>query len=394
MRTKIINLLKGHPKILDFFWNCIRSFLQFIGVFIPINKKRVVFASFGGRKYDDSPKALYEEMLERKEFADWDFIWIFVNPEQFVIPRGRKVKIDTLAFFYVLLSSRVWVSNSGMDRGIDLRKRGIIKVETWHGTPIKKIGGEENKNSMLISRKKRVDTEMIRCSQSEFDREIFSRVDGVAKDAFLMCDLPRNDVLVKGVSISEKNRIKHELGIGRDNRRILLYMPTYREYEKDEKGNIIFKAPIDFEIWQKKLEQHFILLFRAHYAVSKALNIQNNSFIIDVSGYHSINDLYLISDALVSDYSSAFFDFSILDRPMFCFPYDFNEYLENRGLYLDLEKELPCSISYCQEDLLHNIMFNFDNCIPRVKEFHHKYAPFAGNATKSVINEIIKRIGN
>ena len=355
MRTRIINLLKGHPKILDFFWNCMRHLLQFIGIFIPVQKKRIVFASFGGRKYDDSPRAVYEEMLGRKEFSDWDFVWVFVNPAQFEIPKGRKVKIDTWAFFKTLLSSRVWVSNSGMDRGIDIHKKGIIKVETWHGSPIKKIGGEENTGSMLVSEDKvHTDNETIRCAQSDYDLEILARINKVNKDCFLLSDLPRNDILAKGISKERELAIKTKIGIS-DDRKVLLYMPTYREYLVDENMDMYIKPPMDLKRWKDELGDQYILLMRAHYAVSRALDIKNDGFVFDVSNYPEVNDLYLIADVLISDYSSSFFDYSILDRPMICFAYDLEEYSEKRGLYIDLSKELPCRINKTEAEVIDEI---------------------------------------
>ena len=385
--------MKQHPKVLDFFWTLARRSLQFFGVFTRPQKK-IVFASFGGRKYDDSPRAIYEEICKNGIFTGWDLVWAFVAPGEYRIPRGRKVKIDTLQFFHELLTAKVWVSNSGMDRGIELQKKGIVKVETWHGAPLKKIGGDENQTSMIVKKDlSRIpfDCTTIRCAQSEYDLEIFMRIFHATKDSFLLSDLPRNDELLS-YSSQRLGEIKKSLGIP-ENKSIILYAPTYREYLLDDNNENYLAPPIDLNKWEKQLGDDYVILFRAHYAVGKALGIKDSPFLKDVSNYPHLNDLYAIADALISDYSSCFIDYSILNRPMFCYAYDFDEYREKRGLYLDLETCLPCTVDKSEDVLLEHIKsFNYEAAVERTKKFHMQYAPYAGHASQAVVGAIIKRL--
>ena len=182
-----------------------------------------------------------------------------------------------------------------------------------------------------------------------------------------------------------KEKIKHireSLNVC-DEKKIILYAPTYREYLWDTKGNNLIAPPIHLEKWKQTIGSDYIILFRAHYAVGTALNIKTDDFVIDVSSYPNLNDLYAISDMMISDYSSVFFDYSILDRPMFCFAYDFDEYQDKRGLYLDIKKTLPCKIHLDEESLLSDIK-NIDkaNAIELVKKFHNQFAPNAGHASE------------
>ncbi len=394
LRDRIISFFKANPSVVRIVWRCARCLLRVWGWFVPVQKKTMIFCSFGGRKYDDSPKALYEEVCRRTEFDGWRLIWAFVEPDKYTITRGDKLKVDTMAFFKALLQSRVWVSNSGMDRGIGLKRKGTIRVETWHGTPLKKIGGEEHQNSLGKSPttyKGKKDGDTIRCAQSEFDREIFARINHAEKSAILLSDLPRNDSLLSYTDemISE---VKCHIGITAD-KKVILYMPTYREYLVDEKGNNYIAPPLNFEEWKRLLGDGFVVLIRAHYAVTAALNVCESDFLKDVSAYPFINDLYAVSDILVSDYSSAYFDYSILDRPMLCFAYDLNEYEHKRGLYLNLESTLPCVVDYDENSLLKHIMhLDYAEAIARTKEFHHKYAPYAGHASKDVIDIVLSKI--
>ncbi len=394
MRERLILFLKQNPAVLNLFWKTARAFLEFIGLFVPVRGKTILFCSFGGRKFDDSPKAIYDEIIQRPEFNDWDLIWAFVEPDKVEMPRGRKIRIDTILFFYALLYSKVWISNSGMDRDIFIRRERTIKVETWHGTPLKKIGGEENQGSMLAKTLKKtglLDVSTIRCAQSEFDREIFARIWHADPNAILLSDLPRNDALLRYTELDLES-IKSALDIRR-GAKVILYTPTYREYLVNEEKDFFIAPPINFKKWEERLDGEYVLLVRAHYAVSAAMNIQENSFVKDVSSYPVLNDLYAISDMMISDYSSTYFDYAILDRPMFCFAYDREEYEEKRGLYLNLDKDLPCEIDYYEDTLLDRILsIDMDAASQKTKIFHQKYAPYAGNASRIVVDKIVERL--
>lgn len=392
MRKFIIYILKQCPILLRIFWKMARIGLKAWGIFVPVQPKTVLFASFGGRKFDDSPRAIYEEMCRRPEFADWKFIWAFVDPMQYEIPRGEKIRVDTIAFFKALLTSRVWVSNSGMDRGIGLKRNGTIKVETWHGTPLKKIGTDSHENAIGGTKKKTgpLDEKTIRCAQSEYDRDIFARLFHATKDSFLLCDLPRNDGLLRYTEESCR-AIRQQLGIP-EGKKVILYTPTYREYLINEDHDTYLAPPMDLKKWEEKLGNQYVFLVRAHYAVSRALNLVENEFVKDVSNYSLLNDLYAIADTMISDYSSTFFDYAILGRPMFCFAYDRQEYEEKRGLYLDLDHELPCRVDVNEDELLCDIQnIDMTKASEQARAFCKKYAPYAGNASKCVVDAILQR---
>ena len=388
-RDKIIHYLIGHPKVLDTGWRVLHVTLSICTILIP-KKKTIVITSYAGRNYDDSPKALYEEICKRKEFDNWEIVWVFVNPERFIIPRGRKIKIDTLKFFYTLMSSKLWISNTGMDRDIHINQPKTVKIETWHGTPLKKIGIDQN-NTAVGRRNRRLDNSTIRCAQSEYDREIFKRVFNAAEDSFLMCDLPRNDGL-RFFSADKTKQIRSRLGIPED-KKVLLYMPTYREYDIDDRNQYYAAPPIDLQKWEAMLGAEYVLLVRLHYAVSKAMEIKDNDFVKDVSHYATLNDLYLSADCLISDYSSAFVDYSILERPMLCFAYDYEKYSRERGLYIDFNKEMPCKVLKTEDEVIECIKtMDYEDMQRKVTAFREKYAPYKGVSSSAVVDEAIRRL--
>lgn len=390
MRDRIINYLKCHNKALNACWSVLQITLSGVSVFVP-KKKRIAITSFAGRNFDDSPKALYEEICKRKEFDDWEIVWIFVDPEKIDIPRGRKVKIDSIPFFFTLMSSKVWISNTGMDRDIHIYQPKTVKIETWHGTPLKKIGIDQN-NAPVGRSAKRIDSDTIRCAQSEYDREIFQRVFNATKESFLLSDLPRNDEL--RFSTKEKQqKIRKDLGIP-DDKKVILYVPTYREYDLDEENNYYLAPPIDIEKWKKEIGDEYVMLVRAHYAVNAALGIKDDEFTRDVTYYPSLNDLYIASDILMSDYSSAFVDYSILSRPMVCFAYDFEKYKTERGLYIDFHTEMPCDVLQTEDEVLNHIKtIDYNTESQKTIAFRNKYAPYRGNASCAVVDALINKLG-
>lgn len=391
MRLRFINFLKRHVGLLSFCRAVMRGIMKITYLF-PIRKRTMLFASFGGRNFDDSPRAIYDEICNRREFDDWKLVWAFVEPERFTLPRGEKVKIDSFHFFRILFTARVWVSNSGMDRGFELRNPRILRVETWHGTPLKKICGEEHTNAVKKSRYVSApDKTAIRCAQSEYDREILARVLVAEKNTFLLCDLPRNDALLH-YTPRDKAAIRSALGIPQ-GKKVLLYMPTYREYLLNEARETYLAPPVDLKKWERRLGGEYVLLIRAHYAVNAALALTENDFVRDVSAYERLNDLYAVADVLLSDYSSAFIDASILGMPMLCFAYDLEEYEEKRGLYLDLAENLPCPICKTEDEILDEITrLNKAEASARTERFRRRFAPYAGDATDTIVDEMQRRL--
>ena len=394
MRAGIIQFLKLHPFILNVFWTIARWLLSAVNHVVPTKDRTMVFVSFGGRVFDDSPKAIYDEVCSRHEFDDWELIWTFVDPDSFDIPRGRKVRIDTPQFFWALLTAKVWVSNSGIDRGIGIHtKKSIIKVETWHAYPTKKVCGEENTMPFGGGRRtsRRIDRDTIRCAQGEYDLEIFMRIFNAPSEAFLLCDLPRNDILLR-YTLEDIARFRQKLHVP-DGKKVILYMPTWREFQMDEHNETYLAPPMDLEKWKAELGREYVLLVRAHYAVMKDMDLRDDDFLRNMTHYPVLSELYAVADILISDYSSAFIDYSIGGGAMFCFAYDYEEYVEKRGLYMDWEEFLPCPIDRDEDTLIKHILeMDAEQCTMRTDQFRKKVAPHAGHASQCVVNEIQKRL--
>ena len=191
--------------------------------------------------------------------------------------------------------------------------------------------------------------------------------------------------------------IKKKLGISGTNKKIILYAPTWRDNQHQAELGYTYKTEVDFDLLKKELEQDYIILFRAHYLVANEFDFEKyKGFVYDVSKLDDINELYVISDILITDYSSVFFDYANLKRPVLFYMYDLDKYKDNmRGFYIDL-KELPGSIIQTEENLIKEIKstsdnFEYDN---KYKKFNDKYNYLDdGNASKRVVERVIQKRG-
>lgn len=390
--------IKGFIKSNDFLMNTLyflaRWGLLFIGWFIPVNQKSIIFVSLSGRNFDDSPKALYEEICKRDFFKDWKLIWAFKEPEKIDIPRGEKVRFGSWKYWTTLLGTKVWIENGGMDLGINLNRKKNIIVRTWHGTVLKFSEGQEKSKAVLATYRKHLKTDdrSIRCIQTENELEICVKTFKATPESFMKCGLPRNDCLIKYTD-DDKAEIKSKLGIPLD-KKVILYMPTFRNYEIGSQSEYFIKPPMDLEKWKSLLGDSYVLLMRTHYMVAASLNLHEDGFVYDVCKYQPLPNLYAIADILITDYSSAMFDFSITEKPIRCFGYDYKEYLEKNGLVYDMPKILPCKIMKTEDEIIDSIIsMDYEAECVKTRDFKQRFAEyFHGDASKKMVDEIERRI--
>lgn len=368
-------------------------FIRLLKLFVKPNDHLIVFSSFSGKTYDDSPRAIYEGMIKDHRFDDYELVWDFRDPLKINIERGGKIKTDTLTYYTTLLKARLWITNVSMYRGLEFTGIKSYVFNTWHGSAIKKIGIDVKGGEGFVAKTKQKRGDVM-LAQGQYDVERFSHAYEMPQQSMLVFGLPRNDELVYNNKPDIINELKTHLGIAL-NKKVILYAPTYREYLRDNKKNSIFSLPINIGKWEENLSSDFVILFRAHPDVVKVLNIVENDFVKDVSSYPHVNELMLVSDLLISDYSSIFFDYSILGRPMLCFAYDYDQYNETRGVYFDIRKELA-SENLSDEDVLVDTILKLDwKERSRISiDFRNKYVESFGNATKQSLDYLCEIMKN
>lgn len=389
-----------------YYWLCIIKY-KIITLGIKVDDKLIIFASFNGRSYCDSPKALYEYIIKNEKYKDYRFVWAFTDVDKHkfleINQNTEVVNIKSNEFYRKMKQAKYWIFNYKIQDFVFPSKKQVF-IQCWHGTPLKRLGCDlehfENAMNSISEIRKRYHLEASKftyfISPSKFASEKFISTWDLKKigkeNIIIEKGYPRNDFLYNYTSEDIK-AIKEKLNIKSDNKKIILYAPTYRDNQHSTEIGYTYKTQIDFDKLQKELSDEYIILFRAHWLVAQSFNFDKyKDFIIDVSNYDDINHLYVISDMLITDYSSVFFDYANLKRPIVFYMYDLEDYRDNiRGFYLNLE-ELPGKIVKTENELVDEIKF-----INGKFEYNSKYEIFNkkfnylddGHASKRVIEKIL-----
>ncbi len=383
IKNRIKTILKTNTFIYKIYYFSFNFFLSILRIFIKVEDDIILMNSFGGQKYDDSTRVIFEYMKTQEKYKKYKIYWAFHNPEKFEIEGAEKIKTDTLHYFIIALKAKYWITNSSIERGLKFKNKKTLYINTWHGSIIKMTGDDAHIKAFDFN----VSKYDIMYAQNKLDLEVMPRVFRIPKERVVLAGLPRNDELFVTTE-EEIIKIREKLNIPKD-KKVIMYAPTFREFYIDKDGCFI-APPINIEKWREKLSNKYVVLFRAHYEVNKVLGIKTDDFIINVSDYPNLNELMKISDILISDYSSLMFDYSILERPIYSYAYDYEEYEEKRGFYVDLEEYLPNGICKTEDELLEKIVnCDFEQEKIKMKKFKKIYVENDGNARK-YIDKIIK----
>lgn len=388
MKSRIKAFVKKNKFIYHLYFY-IGSFLwRFISMFIKTDPNLILFISYGGQKYDDSPKVVYEYLLRHPVSSKHRYIWAFIEPDKF--PQvDKKVKVDTLSYYITAMRAGYWITNSSASRGLDFRKRSTKNYLFQHGMAgIKKIGIDiqELDKAFKIGFNEQFDAIFV-----EGKKEIPLLAHAWQQDPsiFYTTGLPRNDDLAT-VTKGEIKSIKEHLDIPQ-SKKVILYAPTFRESSRADDGRNALSIPIDFSKWEAALGQEYVLLVTAHYEVAKLLDeLPKNDFVINAFKYPNLNDLIKVSDILISDYSSIVFDYSIMERPVFCYGYDFDSYSAERGLYTDLEQLFSHGVLRSEDEVLEAIIgIDYDmECEYTRSHIKNEYIASYGNAAEKAVSII------
>jgi len=383
MKSRIEYLLKHSVILQKIYIFLFSGFFQFLGMFLKTDRNLIVFNSFGGKKFGDSPKNIYDYIIDKFDYEKFRLVWAFENPSDFDIPYGEKVKINSLRYFIICLSAKYWISSVNVERGLRFKKRKTIYINTWHGAGTKKIGnavkGRKDYNFSNVD---------ILLIQSDFEKQIFMRDFLTKEKSCLKIGHPRADILYNYKKVNIE-KIKEKLNI-KSEKKIILYAPTWRE--STNKGSTYdLKIPLDIKKWKEELSDSYIVLFRTHTLTTNVINEDFSEFFIDVSNYPEVNELLLITDILITDYSTIVFDFSVLHRPFACFGYDYDKYVSERGLYIDIETEYPTGVIRTEKELLNWLkIMDYELEVEKVIKFNLKYVEAGGEATKKIVEKIMK----
>ena len=375
---------------------------------LPVNRRIIVFQSSLGRDAGGNPRAVCDELARRGLTRRFRCCYILDEPEKYrgKLPAGvRPLKNARLKYYFVMARAGIWVSDTRFQNYM-IKRRKTLYIQTWHGTPLKKLGLDLTSLHMAgggsleeYRRAFRENAASWDCliSQNPFSTAVFRRAFGF-QGRMLETGYPRNDILVAarrggaGGGVREKIRLAHGLP---SDKKVMLYAPTWRDDAFYSAADYRFETAMDFERMREAFGGEYVLLVKYHYMVRER-ECWNRwpDFVFEAAAGADISELYLLADLLITDYSSAMFDYSLLGRPMYFFAYDLEAYRDNlRGFYFDLEQEAPGPVVTTTEELIDAICgaggAAAEQYRERYRRFCEKYNPFDDGNASGKIAEII-----
>ena len=315
-------------------------------------QESVLFSCFGGRHAADSPLAVHNE-LERRGY-DGNLVWA-VTDHSFAVPTGAKpVVIGTSAFYEALHTSRWLVNNNNFPHYF--RKHADQKyLQTWHGTPLKRIGRDVPSASLSLSYRSLMEREVkfwdVLLAQNPFSAQTLPKAFGY-EGRVLDVGYPRNDLLAGHADPGSVERVRSALGVNPGSR-LVLYAPTWRDNRRTENRQYALVNHLELGQLSKALGKTWTVLVRGHSNTPGLSTSQTYPNVIDVSDYPDITELMLVADVLVTDYSSVMFDFVVTGKPMLFLVPDLDEYADRtRGFYLDFEDIAPGPLLGTTEEVI------------------------------------------
>ena len=293
--------------------------------------------------------------------------------------------MDTFEYFKIALKAKYWVACVNIERGLKFKKKNQIYLNTWHGASLNFVG-----NAVVGRHDFHFEHINYFCYNGEYEREFIKRDFNVLDKALISTGYPRNDALYEATD-ETRTAFRKKFGI-LDDKRIILYAPTWRESE-DGGGSFKLTPPINWKKWEEKLGEKYVVFLRTHPYTTELMNVKFNDFVRDYINYPQVNDLLIAADVLISDYSSIQLDYSILGRPQICFGYDYDEYKAVRGFYFDLEKTMPNGVMRDEDDVIrHLITMNYEEDCSKSRKFRDNHMEYGGGAALKCIEKMFGKL--
>jgi CDP-glycerol glycerophosphotransferase len=358
--------------------------------------RTVLLESFRGGSVGDNPGAVGRALAERSAAAGLhlDLAYVVDDPSVVVPDGARAVVRRTAAWYEALGSAAAYVSNAGAPYWF-VKAPGQLHVQTWHGTPLKRIGEHRGAGDFATWRHRR----RLAAQASGWDAMVSSGgyVSEIYRGAFgftgrvLEVGYPRNDVLLSVEADVLRERVRARLGL-QPHDRAVLYAPTWREYVGVRDPKPLY---LDAEQLTSALPDAVVLV-RGHYNSLRQDDLfVGRDRIRDVTRYPDIADLFLAADALVTDYSSVMFDFALTDRPQVLLVPDLERYRDvERGFYLDLERQRPGPLVRTTAEVA-DVLAGPDRHADERAAFRRDFCPFEdGRASARVADFVLERLGS
>lgn len=371
----------------DIAMNMLKTVMRFIlKVFwiFPVKKNKIFLMSFDGTSYGYDSRAIAEYIINQFP-NEYELHWGTLKNKELngVIPEIELNRIESIPGFLHMITSGILIYNINPPSYIPFRKEQIL-INTWHGFAYKKVGkyaphfdaAQFSTSTCFLSHSKTYTEQIL--------KESFCYAGDI-----LECGVPRNDIFFKKDELEYRRvLIKRRIGINQECK-VVIFAPTFR-------GDFVFeKADLNFLKLKEGLENKFggewKILYRMHPMIADKYKILDKD-VIDVSKYPDMQDLLVVSDILVTDYSSSMWDFALMKRPVFLFATDVAQYSAGRGVYYPVE-DWPFPMAESNQQLS-SIITNFDNTsyLNELNNYFDKMGSFEnGTACEQVMRYIRKQ---
>ncbi len=379
MSKKRLEHVIKHNRFVQWVYRTFASlFFKFIGLFIRTDNNLILMNGHGF-KYNDSPRTIFLKMKELGMLEKYRVVWALNDVSMNDIPDCTMIKMDTWKYFCTALKAKYWVSCVNIERGLHFKKKKTIYLNTWHGASLNFVGNAvEGRNDFHFEHINYF------CYNGEYERNFIIRDFNVRPNALIPTGYPRNDRLYKA-SLEEIAKLRKELKVPSD-KKIILYAPTWRETTNGGNSYDLL-PPICWKEWKAKLGNQYVVFLRTHPYTTKLLNVEFDDFVFNYTDYPDVNDLLIVADVLISDYSCIQLDQSILGKPQFCYGYDYDEYSAKRGFYFDMETTMPNGVIKDQQILVEKLLhLDYEAECEKTRAFRDKHMQYGGNATIECIN--------
>lgn len=392
--TEIYRTLFNLFRKSDYYFPTMKLFYNFARTFLPVDRNLILFESGIGKQYADSPRYIYEEIVKNR--LDYKKVWVCSQNIRFKdLENTTRIRRLSPSYYYYLARAKYWVNNQNFPTYIKKRKQTVY-LQTWHGTPLKKMLHDlqtvMGRTDGYIERvSKAIESWDYLISPSEYATKAF-------KSAFkyggeiLEVGYPRNDIFYKKEADQLSKTVKSRLNIS-PGKKVILYAPTFRDNQITRKNKFKFDIEMDLQKMKEELGDKYIILLRMHVVVTNKIQLEEDlsDFVIDVSNYSDMQELLVITDVLITDYSSVMFDFANTKKPMLFYTYDLESYRDNiRGFYMDFENEAPGPFVKTTDEIISNIK-NSRNIerkyVAKYSQFYNNYCSLEdGKASERVVN--------
>lgn len=338
-----------------------------------INDKQISFILDSAESFKGNLDCIKQEFEKRGDFQ-FNFFY--------------KDKLSFSGFKKLATSKYVFLNDNFFPLAFMNFKKDTKVIQLWHAPgAFKKFGASSDVKSRNILAEISQNIDYLITSSEDIE-EYYSEAFQINKSKIKSLGLPRADYYFKNHDLDKlRSNFNSKYPIA-ENKKIVLYAPTFRDNPED---NNVFNF-LDLEKFNKELGEEYILVLRLHPKIKKFFKdkIEVNQKYVDCSDFKNEQELLLISDILISDYSSIMIEFALLNKPIIFFTYDYDTYIsKDRGFYFDFKKNVPGPVVYTTDELIAEVKNNdFDK--NKISEFRKtQFNSIDGEASKRVVDFLL-----